>query len=73
MITSQETLEVWLTIRCNLKLKEPTFDANDCVHNSSKYDFQLFIKELSEIDDPNLTVEYLPMNSETIHFLLCKI
>ena len=49
---------------CNLKLKEPTF-VPIIAHNSSKYDVHLFIKELSEIGDPNLTVEYLPMNSET--------
>ena len=49
---------------CNLKCKEPTF-IPVIAHNCSKYDIHLFIKELSEIQDNNLSVTYLPSNSET--------
>ena len=50
---------------CNINCKEPTF-IPIIAHNSSKYDTHLFIKELSEINDPNLTVTYLPSNTETL-------
>ena len=49
---------------CNLNYKEHTF-IPVLAHSASKYDMHLFIKELSEINDPNLTVEYLPSNAET--------
>ena len=49
---------------CNLKYKEPNF-ISIITHTSSKYDIYLFIKELSEIDDPNVTVDYHPTSSET--------
>ena len=50
---------------CNINCREPTF-IPIIAHNSSKYDTHLFIKELSEIDDPYLTVTYLPSNAETL-------
>ena len=50
---------------CNIHCREPTF-IPIIAHNSSKYDTHLFIKELSEIDDPYLTITCLPSNAETL-------
>ena len=51
---------------CHLKLKKPKF-VLIIAQISCKYMYyvQLFTKELSEIGDPNLTDEYLPMSSDT--------
>ena len=46
---------------CNLELKELNY-ITIITHVSRKYDVHLSIKELSEMNDPKLTVEYLSIN-----------